>query len=424
VRVFDVAMETAAIDVAELAESAVLRQLLAAVLAGARRARVAVAFRCGPAVATAAADRDAEPEQWAVPLGCLAKLLTATLARAAVAERHFGFDCGAAELLGSDAEPLRGVTLRHLLEHTHGLDDSLLGPPRYRCGFVDRGELLGRVRALRRWAPPGATYSYGHLGAWLVAAVLERVHARAYEVLVRDELLAPLAVAGAWSVKEGSALCAATGAGLALTAEELVRVGSCALAAGAPPWPQDDRPSGDPPITPLPGWNPLERGIYLGWKSAAGGWLGHQSAWPGASIYVRVQPQRGLALAVASRDHPAAVVAARIFGTRLAELFELRVPQAGNRSSSADLQWPGVYEHAAHVVTVEATPTGLYARAHARDERGAPRGKPTSVALGPAGDGVFFAQPSSELLPYVQFVPLRDGAAALWNGRWVLRRSA
>ena len=394
----------------ELCEPDALRHLLEATVSA---GRISVAFASGSNVATAQVG-DSGRGEWAAPVGCIAKVLTATLACKAAERGHFALDTGVAEVLGADIDALRGVSIRHLLEHTHGLDDSLLAPPLRQCGFIDRYELLSRVAALERWAAPGAAYSYGQVGAWLVGATLERLHDRALGPLVRDALLTPLAIGGTWTDARAASLCAASGAGLSLTAEELVRAGSFALEnAGLP---------AAAPVTPLPGWHPLERGVCLGWKFAGAGWFGHQSVWPGASSYLRVQPRRRLALAVVAHEQAAALVAIAVFGARFPELFEQRArlpatPQPADNASA------GIYEQAARVVAVTSTSSGRCAEAWERDDRGVRRGSEVRAVLVPTG-GVLFARPASELLPYAQHVTGANGEAWLWNGRWVLRRMA
>jgi CubicO group peptidase (beta-lactamase class C family) len=389
---------------AELCEAGMLQRQLE---------RYASAASCGPVAVAFAADRIAVtasvhgPRDRPAPIGCLAKLLTATLVTRGASGGALAPDAAVAGLVDEPGEALGGVTVQHLLEHTHGLDDSLLAAPRRVRGFIDRGELLSRVKALHRWAPPGAAYSYGNVGAWLLAALLERVHGRTFATLVRDELLAPLRIEGSWRGANAGGLCAALGTGLALTAEELVRF---ALHAAA-----NDRVGA--PITPLPGWHPLERGIALGFKSAGAGWLGHQSVWPGASTFLRVHPQRRLALVVVAHEQPAALVALGVLGKHFAELFagRTRVPA----EPRAHLL-PGCYEQAAHVVAIAATPRGLRADAWDRDERGVQRGHRTTATLVRAGC-IWFARPASGLVPYLEAVPGVDGAAWLWNGRVVLR---
>jgi CubicO group peptidase (beta-lactamase class C family) len=393
---------------AHLAETEGLQAALAAAIRGATGGRASVAVRShgGTAVATAGGVDEA------VPIGCLAKLLTAALVRAAVQQGRLAFDDDLEALLGASAKALRRIRLRHLLEHTHGLDDSTLAPPRWLRGFVDVGELLGRAAALPQFAAPGTCYSYGHLGAWLAAASLERVLARRYCDLVRAWLHDPLG----GQVPLAGGLCPATGVGLALDAAQLVRLLAHAV-AGPERWPSGDVQGTHGGITPLPGWNPLERGVFLGLKHAGRSWFGHQSAWPGASAYLRAQPATGLAVAVLARTHAAAVIAARLLGRDVPELFELRVPGHGEIFRDADA-WCGRFEQAALAVDITTADASLVLTAHAR---GAPCAQ-LRTRLEPAGAQVCFALPSNDVVPYVQLVNAPSGGARwLWNGRCLLR---
>jgi CubicO group peptidase (beta-lactamase class C family) len=339
-------------------------------------------------------------------------LLTAALVIEAAETGRLAFDASIAELLGTPARALRGVTVRHLLEHTHGLDDSLLAAPRRLRRLIDRGELLARAGALVRWAPPGAAYSYGNLGAWLLAALLERLRGAAFGALVRNELLVPRGIQGVWSQPGAPEVCAATGSGLALTAAELARF---ALHAA------DDAALAAAPVAPLPGWHPLECGVCLGWKSAGAGWLGHQSAWPGASCYLRVHARRKLAVAVFARAQAASLVALGMLGRHFPELFDGRTRLRLDGAPTGD-DACGVYSQAARVVTIAAARPGLCAEAWERDEHGARSGRATHASLARMGN-VLFAQPASELLPYLELVGGAQGSKWLWNGRFVLRRA-
>jgi CubicO group peptidase (beta-lactamase class C family) len=395
---FDDAMD----DVAALCKPGALQQLLERHAAAAPCAHVDVAFVCGTAVATASIGSGR-----AAPIGCLAKLLTATLIASAIERGELDVDSQVGPQLDGGGEAVCGVTVRHLLEHTHGLDDSLLAAPRHERGFVDRAELLRRVARLERWASPGAAYSYGNLGAWLLGALLERLRDRPFAALVHDELLAPLGAALC-----GEAVCAATGAGLRLTAAQLARFGLRALAERAP--------IAAAPITPLPGWHPLERGICRGWKAAGSGWFGHQSVWPGAASYLRAHAQRELALAVVARDQAASLVALALFGRVFPELFEGRHRVPAARAPGADAAF-GVYAQAARVIAISSTEHTLIADGWERDEHGAAKTPAAQASLVALGD-VLLARPATELMPYLQRVAGEQGADWLWNGRFVLRR--
>jgi CubicO group peptidase (beta-lactamase class C family) len=111
--VTQVTAEPGGSPLAELARPDVLQRLLVAALAG-TRAAAAVAVVGGDAGAAAAAASD-PPAARAQPVGCLAKLVTAALARISAAARRLAFDDDVAELLGARGHALRGVTVRHLL---------------------------------------------------------------------------------------------------------------------------------------------------------------------------------------------------------------------------------------------------------------------------------------------------------------------
>jgi len=120
--------------VAELAQPAGLARALAQAFDGVSRRRACVAFSSGGNWASAfvadggrgGTNMPREP----MPVGCLAKLLTATLAIRMMAELGIGLHTRVTELL--DLREARAVlariTLRQLLEHTHGLDCARIGP--------------------------------------------------------------------------------------------------------------------------------------------------------------------------------------------------------------------------------------------------------------------------------------------------------
>jgi hypothetical protein len=203
---------------------------------------------------------------------------------------------------------------------------------------------------------------------------------------------------------------------LALRPSDLLLVIAAALGADES-WPDDERCGTYGAVTPLPGWNPLERGVHLGWKYHGRGWLGHQSVWPSASIFVRAHPARRLALVVSSRDHPAAVVAARAFGGHLPELFDVRAPGSPLRVPQPD--WAGTYRSAAWSVAITADVAGLALCAVETARNANPV---RHRLLAPTAGSIRFTHPGSHAFPYAQLVPGRAPAAQayLWNGRFVL----
>lgn len=407
--------------VAALAESERLRRELARAFAGVVSGDAFVGYRCGErvagawlrdAVCGAAPSDDGDPHFAPIRVGCIAKLLTATLARRAFAARSLTLDEPVGHVLGAKA--LGGITARHLLDHTHGLDDSRLAAmPRRADGRVDVDALVRAVCEAPALAPPGAIYSYGSAGAWLVAALLERVDVRSYSAQVREGILAPLGIHEPAGFV--APICPATGGALALAPADLLRFAARAVHDGPDAWPDDERPGRFGNVTPFPGWCPLERGVHLGWKYHGRGWFGHQSVWRGASVLVRAQPRRALTLVVASREHPAAVVAARVFGAELPELFDLRIP--ARQSVVPRSAHVGTFASAAWRVAIRERNGGLELRARTRGERDG-----RCASLQRAAGGVLFTRPIVDPFPHVELVRLESGSTYLWNGRFVLRR--
>jgi hypothetical protein len=403
--------------VAELAQPDRLRSELERTFRDLPPFDVVVGLRCGAQGAFIELGRRAmpsEPSRTLIRVGCLAKLFTAMLARRAFEARRLAPDEQVSDLLtaGAARRALRGISVRQLLEHTHGLDDSLLSTmPRDSRGRVDVEALTLELRAAAPLAPPGVLYSYGNAGAWVIAAVLERLGARPYAVQLVEALLEPLSLGVVGAL---GSICPATGDELALEPRDLLDL--IALTAFAAPdiWPDEQRTGDYGFATPLPGWNPLERGVYLGWKYYGAGWLGHQSVWPRQSVLVRTHPRRQLALIVASSDQPAAVVAARIFGAYLPELFELRVPARPNATFGIPT---GKFSSCAWRVDIRPLDGAAELRARrsaTSDER--------SAILHAVTPGLWLTRPVQSVFPHVELVELER--AYLWNGRFVLPRMA
>jgi hypothetical protein len=405
-------------SVDELAVPELLRNEVDRAFAGATPRYVAIGFQSGARSACVAwrenaASSQSDPSRAAIRVGCIAKLLTATLARRAIDARRFAPDERVSDLLapGAARRALRGITVRQLLEHSHGLDDSLLSSaPTDGRGRVDTEKLVRELRAVAPLASPGTLYSYGNLGACVVAALLERIDSRPYSEQLVEALLEPL---GLGAIDCAGPICPATGGELALCTSELLSLVADAAFAAPDVWP-DDECAGDYGFaTPLPGWNPLERGVYLGWKYHGAGWLGHQSVWPGHSVFVRAHPRRRLALVVAS-DHAAAVVAAGVFGSCLAELFQLKVPA---RTNASLVPPTGTYGSAAWRVEIQQLDGEHKLRARQFDQL-----DESSAGLRVVAPGLWLTKPALLMFPHVELVEL--DRAYLWNGKFVLPRAA
>jgi hypothetical protein len=263
---------------------------------------------------------------------------------------------------------------------------------------------------------------------------LEHCSGRRYETLLQSRLFARLGITvdHAWrrvAERRHGAVCPSTGGSLALSVEDLLKFLRRSIGC-AEQWPSDAATGTPDGIVPLPGWNALECGVYLGWKHHGAGWFGHSSALPGASAMVRVLPRHKIALVIASRHHPAAIVAARLFGRLLPELVRFEIPRPLSRDELLRVpfnRYAGRYRSAARAVSIRSSRHGLELGAVCGPtRRGADRPRSARATLRAAARHVFFTNPPGIAeFPFVQFIAPEGGAFAyLWNGRFVLRRAA
>lgn len=397
------------------------------------RDRAAVALGIGGCIVEARAGRPEPPSAGtpAYPIGCISKLLTAALACRVFEHQGWSLDACIHSFAGpwQHADALSGVTIRDLLEHRHGIDDSAT---EIRSVGWRRARVFDAIAAAPRLHAPGMRYSYSQLGPVVVAAMLEHVTGRRFEMLLRRHVLAPCGVdveAGASAPhRAAGSHCPATGGGFRMPLADLVRcVTRHCPDLGPAPLPASR-------MRPLPGWHPVERGVVDGWKVYAGGWLGHQSVYPGASALVRVNPKLGAAVAVFSGHRPAGLVAARLLGDRFRELGRVELPRRdGEAPASIDAaRFAGAYARRAEWIAIDAI--GDDEIAIRRSTRGHPaRADAAHAATGVhAGDRVFFVRERRRATgAFVQFVggdgdgDGDDGAGIgyLWDGQCLFPRS-
>jgi len=99
-------------------------------------------------------------------------------------------DAPAAELLGEAGKAcpeLQGVTLRHLLSHTAGLQD----PPDLEQ-ILEAGVPFSEVMKKARFASPGTAFRYSNLGFGLVGSVLESLSGEPVDRALRQLCFDPL----------------------------------------------------------------------------------------------------------------------------------------------------------------------------------------------------------------------------------------
>lgn len=144
-------------------------------------------------------------------IGSITKVWTATVAMALVDEGLLALDTPIAEVLPelrlADPDVTKQVTLRHLLDHTSGIDGDV---------FTDTGrgddclekyvEVLGEAGQNH---PLGATWSYCNSGYALLGRVIEKVTGLTWDQAMRERLYAPLGLEHTVTLPEEALMFAA-----------------------------------------------------------------------------------------------------------------------------------------------------------------------------------------------------------------------
>lgn len=378
-----------------------------------------------------------------VAIGCLAKVFTATLISQLISQSTLNLNENIAELLPIDDGKVRacfsGVTLRHLMNNTHGLDGPIpLTAPIATTGFIDIQMLCDILSSAPPLAEPGEVYNCTNAGAYLAAAIIECTCGRPFRDVLYHELLKPLSVATTESIANLAlglpAVCPATGGQLLLPVcgiSEFINYHLGRVTVG--------EKSHQRALNclleeshPLPGWHPLESAAGLVWKQFHSGWYGHDGRWLGNSVVVRLHPRRGIAIIITGEIHrgdPTIRILANLFGDLFPELVTCEVPQLLTKEENRALElerYVGRYKSSSGCLAVTQEGDQLNICATHNPESNPPIRVPvTSHRLRGAKQHVFWTDPPElHALPFVQFVsPLHDrGFEYIWNGRNVWRR--
>jgi CubicO group peptidase (beta-lactamase class C family) len=137
-------------------------------------------------------------------LASLSKQFTATAAMLLVADGRLRYEDAASDILPELPAYARGVTVRHLLNHTSGLPDYEDFVPDTQTTQVhdpDVPRLIAGAPAPK--FAPGTRYAYSNTGYVLLALIVERVSGRRFADFVRERIFAPLGMTGTVALEEG-----------------------------------------------------------------------------------------------------------------------------------------------------------------------------------------------------------------------------
>jgi CubicO group peptidase (beta-lactamase class C family) len=136
-------------------------------------------------------------------IGSLTKSYTATAIIKCVDEGKLDLDAPVLgylpELKLADSQAAKLITMRHLLNHTSGLQgdseqDYVEGEREKDYGNGDEalGKAIAEFGALRQMTPPGSYWFYNNNGYCLASFALARILQKSYESIMRESLFAPL----------------------------------------------------------------------------------------------------------------------------------------------------------------------------------------------------------------------------------------
>ncbi|MFG1946853.1 serine hydrolase domain-containing protein [Nonomuraea sp. NPDC048826] len=137
-------------------------------------------------------------------VGSITKVWTATLLMQEIERGGLTLDTPVIEVLPefkvADAAATAGVTIRHLLSHTSGIDGDL---------FLDTGrgddcveKYVAACADLAQNHPLGVTQSYCNSGFVIAGRVLEKLAGRRWDDVLRERIVEPLGLTHTWTLPE------------------------------------------------------------------------------------------------------------------------------------------------------------------------------------------------------------------------------
>lgn len=363
-----------------------------------------------------------------VQAGCFAKPVTASLLADAVEAGHVDWATPIGEVVGAGevvADRLAGISLFHLLTHTHGLDASSVEEVPRTQGLIDAKALCEQLPT-RSLSAPGELYSYGNAGAWLAGAALERLAGAPYSELVAASPYIAIGVAPGHSPPS---MCPATGGNLALTAAQWLsftrlHMSSSPSAAGSPTV-RHFAPLVSSPV-PLPGWSPTEQAACLGWKCYGDGWFGHTSTTATSIAFLRFNPTGRIALVLSATTELAPFAFSFLFRDSLPELKKVKFPRLlmrSERESPPLDRYIGTYTQSKTRIGITGTHEGWLSFCVESDDPSSrvPAHTPTA-----AENDIFFPDGRrAPDFPFIQFLRSAGDRSCnyIWNGKHLWRRA-
>ncbi len=127
-------------------------------------------------------------------IGSVSKQITAAAVMLLVEDGKLALDERVGKYLPSAPASWSGVTVRHLLTHTHGIRNYTGLPGFELTEHLSRDEFIKRISQYPANFAPGDSWSYTNTGYNLLGLIIEAVSGRTYWQFVRERIFRPLAM--------------------------------------------------------------------------------------------------------------------------------------------------------------------------------------------------------------------------------------
>ncbi|MEU0879469.1 serine hydrolase domain-containing protein [Lentzea sp. NPDC005914] len=271
-------------------------------------------------------------------IGSITKIWTSTLAQKLVNEGVLDLDCPIHHYL-PNLELVEGITARHLLTHTSGIDGNHFTETGMDDSAVAR--FVATLTPADQLFPPGAMFSYSNTGFAVLGRLIEVLRDKPFHDVLREELVTPLGLQTV-STNAYEAILHRAAVGHEQTDGVLNPVKTWALAySNSPGGAQLAMSAHDlltfirlhftdfaelrepqvpvPPNVSAPHWG-------LGWMLYGDGVVGHTGTTIGQKAFLRVVPEKQVAVAVLTNGLGGAPLAHEVMTHTLRDLVGVETP--------------------------------------------------------------------------------------------------
>jgi CubicO group peptidase (beta-lactamase class C family) len=291
-------------------------------------------------------------------IGSITKVYTATLIMQLVDEGRVDIDAPIQSYLPhvrfADGAASARITVRHLLNHTSGVDGDYFGDFGYGDDATER--YVAACRELPQLFEPGAMFSYCNAGFTVLGRLLEVMHETTYHEVLRDRIVRPLGAASPktllqeivmhrvatghdtnrdggepevvtrWGLPhagapKGSTTCA--------TVRDVIEFARMHLDGGRDLLSAASIAAMQRPEVQLPSTRPGDEAWGLGWYLDT--WdgtsiFGHDGGTLGQTAYLRVSPDAGIAVALLTNSYTSQPLYDELFALIFGELATITKP--------------------------------------------------------------------------------------------------